>query len=132
MKSAPSRPVLQDRGAFGISLSWYRPRYSASLMKIRSAQVACLARGGGLCLDEMLEGVHRDRRVESAIAQEFQPRDLLIRWHGAQVHMPRPEVWFRECVEPGGSRNPQFGSEDPGLVADAADVESGRGVRQDG
>src|ERR1700685_1728799 len=79
----------------------------------------------------MLEGVHRDRGPESVIAKELQPRELLARRHGAQVHVPGPEVWFREGAEPGIGRYPQFGPEGPRPVGVPGDAEPGRLAWQD-
>ena len=127
-----TRAMLQDRRCLWDLLVPVEAAVFRLIDEDQIGEVAYLTRRSRLRSDEMLEGVHRDRRPESVVTQELQPGELLVRRHGPQVHVSGPQVGFRECLEPGSGCDAQFGLEGPGLVAEAADVEPGRSAGQDG
>jgi hypothetical protein len=94
--------------------------------------VADLPAGARFRRHEWLEHVDRDLRPEAAVAEVPQPRQLLPRWRGPQMHVLRPEIGGRERAESRLGRDAQVGAERQAAVAELIDDEGSRGTGPDG
>ena len=130
LRAGPS--VLEQRRRGRMTASAEKTAVFRFVQEDEVGAIADLPAGARFRRHEGLEHVDRDLRPAAPVAEEFQPRQLLPRWRGPQMHVPRPEIRCRERAENRLGRDAQVGAERPAAVTELVDEERGRGTGPDG